>query len=260
MPADRSKTYGYREDVLQALVRLLAPFPDVTRDNMFGFPSFRASGQIFACIYEQGLSLKMPKAAAETIVLSPGISPFIPFGRARMRQWIHIERPQASMYADDFHLIETSVLYVRTLKPRVPARPKRLEAGAVGPPAPAGEATPPIPIATAADSKPVRAATPVKQAPSPPKRKPAPPSTKRVPHRAVKPAGRKSPVAKPGKPGKKSATKKSVARKAPAGTKPVKQKPPKKGAAAKRLRTSPRPGKPADRKPSARKPSAKRRR
>jgi hypothetical protein len=115
MPESASRKYGYREEVLNILLKMLEPFEDVTRDNMFGFPSFRASGRIFACVYESGISLKMPVDAADKIVNAPGISPFIPFGRARMRQWIHIERKKVPDFKKDISIIEASIHYVRTL-------------------------------------------------------------------------------------------------------------------------------------------------
>lgn len=115
MAPDIPQKYGYREEVLKTLVELLKDFEDVSRGNMFGFPSFRASGQTFSCVYQRGISLKLPEAAAEATLQAPGISPFVPFGRARMRQWIYIERENARALREDFPLIQASILYVRSL-------------------------------------------------------------------------------------------------------------------------------------------------
>lgn len=233
MPDKKPKSFGYREDVLEALLKLLGPYDDVTRDNMFGFPAFRASGQIFACVYQNGISLKMPKAAAEAIVQSPGISPFVPFGRARMRQWIHIERKKPASYIKDFPLIEASIHYVRTLKPKKSAK----KAGKAS--APAGK----TPTATENTSRtaPVKSApkaaakTPEKQAPS----KTSPTATKSAPKKKSAPgapAGKKKASASAKTSGKKAPAKKSASRTA------VKKKPAKKAA-------------PATRKPAAKKAS-----
>lgn len=109
------KKFGFRDDVMEVFLELIEPFHDITRDNMFGFPSFRASGEIFACIYQNGISLKMPEELMETILRATGITPFMPFGRAKMRQWIHIKRAAPEAFVQDFPLVEASVYYVRTL-------------------------------------------------------------------------------------------------------------------------------------------------
>lgn len=227
MPDKKPKRFGYREEVLEALLKLLAPYEDVTRDNMFGFPAFRASGQIFACVYENGISLKMPKAAAEAIVQSPGISPFIPFGRARMRQWVHIERKKTSAYIKDFPLIEASIHYVRTLKPKKGAKktptsdsaPKKSTPPPAARPAAAGKSksAAKTPAGTAAKkSAPSKgtAAKSNKKAPAKKAAKAAPqpksqPASART--KAVKKAAKKSPAKKPASPKRKTA-KKSAAR------------------------------------------------
>jgi hypothetical protein len=233
MPDKKSGTFGYRQEVLDALLKLLAPFDDVTRDNMFGFPSFRASGQIFACVYEKGISLKMPKAASEAIVQSPGISPFIPFGRARMRQWIHIERKKVPAYAKDFPLIEASIHYVRTLKPREPA--KKMDGGATASKKVASE----------------------KQTPKP---SPKPSAEKTGKSKTVKAASKTSPASPSKKaPAKKAATKKPIgARKAAPKKKAANKTPSTKKKAPKKTPAKSTPRKKAS-KPSGKSASKRRR-
>ncbi len=237
MPEEKSRTFGYRQEVLDTMLKLLAPFDDITRDNMFGFPSFRASGQIFACIYEKGISLKMPKAAAEAIVQSPGISPFIPFGRARMRQWIYIERKKLPAYTKDFPLIEASIHYVRTLKSRTGAK----KTGAASTPS-KKKGTPKKAAAskTSASASPKASSTRPAQATkkTPAKTSARPKPLKKAPARKAAPSGKpakKAPAKK--SPPKKTAPKKAVPKKAaPKKAAPRKTAKPAKKAAPKRRR------------------------
>jgi hypothetical protein len=218
MAESERRRYGFREDVLNILLKILEPFEDVTPDNMFGFPSFRASGRIFACVYESGISLKMPSDAAEKIVSAPGITPFIPFGRARMRQWIHIERKKADAFIDDFHIIEASIHYVRTL-PLPPGTRKGAKKAA-------GASTKPaVAQPQPAKAKAAPAAKPAAKKAAPAKVKPE-----------VKKAGGKQPAAK------KATAKKATATKSSA-KKPSAKKAPGKAAKTKapaRRKTKPR--------------------
>ncbi len=232
MPEEKSRTFGYRQEVLDTMLKLLAPFDDITRDNMFGFPSFRASGQIFACIYEKGISLKMPKAAAEAIVQSPGISPFIPFGRARMRQWIYIERKKLPAYTKDFPLIEASIHYVRTLKSRTGAK----KSGATSP----SSKKKGTPKKTVASKKSVSAS------PKATSTRPAP-ATKKTPAKTS---------AQP-KPVKKTPVKKTASSGKPSKKAPAKKSPPKKVASKK---AAPRKAAPRKTARPAKKAAPKRRR
>lgn len=229
MPDKKPKTFGYREEVLQALLKLLGPYDDITRDNMFGFPAFRASGQIFACVYENGISLKMPKAAAEAIVQTSGISPFIPFGRARMRQWVHIERKKPSAYIKDFPLIEASIHYVRTLKPKKSAGkaakatpPAKKSASSASKSAEVARAKPAAKaLAKAGTKKPAiqnkSTAAPKKKAakaPSRAKSRAASPAKKAAKKSSAKKAAPRKKVAKKAAPSARKASKKKSARKA----------------------------------------------
>jgi TfoX/Sxy family transcriptional regulator of competence genes len=36
---------------------------------MFGYPSYYVGGKLFACIYENGLGLKVPESMAEELVI-----------------------------------------------------------------------------------------------------------------------------------------------------------------------------------------------
>ncbi len=103
---------GYRAEVVEVLTRLLAKRPEVRPGKMFGFPAFYTRGKLFACVYGDGVGLKVPEVMVRKLDGNPGITPFQPYGMAKMKEWIHIARVQAEAYAADAKLFQTSIAYV----------------------------------------------------------------------------------------------------------------------------------------------------
>jgi len=66
---------------------------------MFGYPACYASKKLCACLYEGGVGFKLPAASAERLLREdPHVVPFQPFGRSRMRAWVHINLPDPEGY------------------------------------------------------------------------------------------------------------------------------------------------------------------
>lgn len=108
----RKTSPGYRQDVLEALVRLFADRPEVTRGKMFGFPAFYTAGKLFACVYGDGVGLKLPQDTARRLEGKPGITPFQPYGKPKMREWTLIRHDRASNFSKDASLFEASITFV----------------------------------------------------------------------------------------------------------------------------------------------------
>lgn len=81
---------AFNVDVVQALALLLSKHADVVRRTMFGYPAFIANGRMFACVYRDGIGLKVPETRAKQLLTERGIVPFQPHGKPRMREWIHV--------------------------------------------------------------------------------------------------------------------------------------------------------------------------
>ncbi len=90
---------SYYVDILIVLNRLLGKRVDVTQGNMFGFPAFYTGGKLFACVYGDGVGLKLPEQVIQGLQGKPGITPFRPYGRPKMKEWIHIRPDGAGMSA-----------------------------------------------------------------------------------------------------------------------------------------------------------------
>jgi hypothetical protein len=102
----------YRADVLEVLTRLLAMRPDVTPGKMFGFPAFYTKGKLFACVFGKGVGLKLPQETIRQLEGKPGIGPFQPYGKPKMKEWILIHHSRPASYANDAPLFTTSIAFV----------------------------------------------------------------------------------------------------------------------------------------------------
>ncbi len=114
----RPASPGYRADVLEVLARLLADRPEITQGKMFGFPAFYTAGKLFACVYGDGVGLKLPQEMVRGLEGRPGITPFHPYRKPKMREWILVRHQQADAYAMDAHLLATSIDFVADIARR----------------------------------------------------------------------------------------------------------------------------------------------
>ena len=124
-PATRHATSpGHRADIVDVLARLLAGRPEVRPGKRFGFPAFYTGGRLFACVYGEGVGLKVPGELARKLGGTPGIIPFQPYGMATMKEWVQINRARAQDYAGDLKLFQASVDFVRGSASRGKRTPK----------------------------------------------------------------------------------------------------------------------------------------
>jgi TfoX/Sxy family transcriptional regulator of competence genes len=75
----------YRDDVLTAVSALLDGRPEATPRKMFGHPGFAVGGKMFACLYADGVAVKLPEATAQVAITRPGIEAFRPYGKSMRR-------------------------------------------------------------------------------------------------------------------------------------------------------------------------------
>jgi TfoX/Sxy family transcriptional regulator of competence genes len=89
--------------------------PEVKSGKMFGYPGYYVGGKLFACIYEDGLGLKVPESMAEELRNRDYIDYFQPLGRNKMREWIQINRKKSEDYLKDEEILMASLKYVASL-------------------------------------------------------------------------------------------------------------------------------------------------
>jgi hypothetical protein len=124
----RPASPGCRADVLEWVERLLGSRPEVTQGKMFGFPAFYTAGRLFACVYGDGIGLKLPQDLVRRLEGKPWITPFQPYGKPKMKEWIQIQHERADTFTRDSNLFLASIRFVgrNTRRSKTPAETKRL--------------------------------------------------------------------------------------------------------------------------------------
>lgn len=103
-----------REPLL-GLDRLLLHLPGVTSGKMFGYPAYYAHGKLFACVYHDGVGVKVPEEAANKLLEADHIVPFQPMGKPKMREWIQINHESSADYRLDEDIFLCAVRFVDPL-------------------------------------------------------------------------------------------------------------------------------------------------
>ena len=99
----------HHKEVLDAI---LLQMPGVVAGTMFGYPAYYINKKLFACLYEEGIGIKVPEQVADSRVGKKGIIRFQPKGRRPMKEWIQINHERSEDYRKDEELLRISVDYV----------------------------------------------------------------------------------------------------------------------------------------------------
>jgi hypothetical protein len=98
---------------------LLLKLPGVSAKKVNGLDAYYVSDKMFACINGNGIGLRLPAAMATELHFSrANVGPFQPSGLAASREWIQIDRADATEYVQDLELFETSREFVKTGRAR----------------------------------------------------------------------------------------------------------------------------------------------
>jgi hypothetical protein len=100
------------------LDQMLLDIPGVRPGKMFGYPAYYAGQKLSICIVEDGVGVKLPAETAERLMVEDrSITPFQPFGRPKMREWVQIN-PEVSEDLQGYKDIFTqSIGYVLRIQP-----------------------------------------------------------------------------------------------------------------------------------------------
>jgi hypothetical protein len=88
----------YQPEHKAAVDALLLGLPGVTTGQMFGHPSYKIAGKVFASLMENGIILKLPQATVNDLLKRENVTSFAP-GGTPMRLWVLIEMSGADEYA-----------------------------------------------------------------------------------------------------------------------------------------------------------------
>ena len=102
----------YSRGHYEVIRKLLKPSPGIREGKMFGYPAFFKDGRMFACVYGEGIGIKLPLGEVAAQLLLPHVIPFQPYGRSKMREWVQINRLLSEEYAQDMEILRRSMWYV----------------------------------------------------------------------------------------------------------------------------------------------------
>ena len=94
---------------------LLLHMPSVAEGKMFGYPAYYVNGKLLACVYGEGVGVKVPEEVANKFLSEKHVVPFQPLGKPKMREWIQINRARPADYLKDINIFRTSVEFVSQL-------------------------------------------------------------------------------------------------------------------------------------------------
>ena len=98
---------------------LLLNLPGVTARKINGLDAYFVSDKMFACISGDGIGLRLPVATATELQFSrDNVVPFQPGGVASTREWIQINRAEATEYEKDLQLFRDSLDFVKAGRTR----------------------------------------------------------------------------------------------------------------------------------------------
>ena len=95
---------------------LLLALSGVVSGKMFGYPAYYVKRKLFACVYGDGVGVKVRKEFAKDLLSEDDIVPFQPMGKARMRERIQINHSNSEDYRRDIEIFKAAVAYVGALK------------------------------------------------------------------------------------------------------------------------------------------------
>jgi len=108
-------TVVFNQEHKEALDSLLLQFPGVVSGRMFGYPAYYINNKLFACIYGNGVGIKIPEDMADSLVGREGIVRFQPMGRKPMKEWVQVNRERSEDYQKDLEVLKASIEYVSSL-------------------------------------------------------------------------------------------------------------------------------------------------
>jgi len=105
-------TVAFNPGHKEVLDSLLLQVPGVVAGKMFGYPAYFVDRKLFACVYGEGIGIKVPAKVADTLAGRKGIVRFQPMGRRPMKEWIQINRMRSEDYRLDLEILKISIEYV----------------------------------------------------------------------------------------------------------------------------------------------------
>lgn len=102
----------------EVLDSILLEVPDVEPGQAFGYPAYYVNGKMFACIYEDGVAVKLPRDVVQGLLEQEGVFEFKPMDRHVMKEWVLIRRDEPEDYGGDRDTLMHAMEYVFSISKR----------------------------------------------------------------------------------------------------------------------------------------------
>jgi len=106
----------------EVLDGMLLDIPGVKAGKMFGLPGYYVDGKLLACVWEDGVSIKLPQAVREELLRQKGIEPFVPMEGRPMKEWVLINKKSSKDYLKYEDIFISAVEYVLLLPKKSPRK------------------------------------------------------------------------------------------------------------------------------------------
>jgi hypothetical protein len=98
---------------------VLLKLPCVVAKKINSLDAYFVNDRMFACISGGGVGLRLPVATATDLQFSrDDVAPFQPGGMASSREWVQIDRADASEYEKDLPLFQAALEFVKAARGR----------------------------------------------------------------------------------------------------------------------------------------------
>ena len=98
---------------------VLLKLPGVVAKKINRLDAYFVNDRMFACISGNGIGLRLPAAAATELQFSrDDVGPFQPKGLPSSREWIQIDRADATQYEKDLAVFQASLDFVKSMRGR----------------------------------------------------------------------------------------------------------------------------------------------
>ena len=102
----------FNQDHKNVLDSYLLNLSIVEAGKMFGYPAYYVGGKLFACVFEDGIGVKVPEEMANELLKREDIVRFQPLGRKKMREWIQINKIKSEEYLAEKKIFDESIKFV----------------------------------------------------------------------------------------------------------------------------------------------------
>ncbi len=118
------KKFTFDPDIKEALDAFLLDNPEVEPGKAFGMPAYYINGKMFAGVFGDGATVKVPEEMVPELLERPTISEFSPMEGRKMKNWVIIRRDDPAEYVKDKVVFQAAFDHVYALTTEVKKKKK----------------------------------------------------------------------------------------------------------------------------------------